>query len=100
MPAHAGIQGRQGMDTGFRRYDGTWFNSSSHRLHIYFEGETKSVKLAKKKSETFVSAMKKNRYTRTLRQDLARTFCHTGESRYPDGEGLGSEDGCPRGHDD
>jgi len=47
------------MDTGFRRYDGTWFNSSSHRLHIYFEGETKSVKLAKKKSETFVSAMKK-----------------------------------------
>ena len=23
MPAEAGIQGRQGMDTGFRRYDGS-----------------------------------------------------------------------------
>jgi len=23
MPAQAGIQGREGMDTGFRRYDGS-----------------------------------------------------------------------------
>jgi hypothetical protein len=23
MPAEAGIQGREGMDTGFRRYDGS-----------------------------------------------------------------------------
>ena len=88
------------MDTGFRRYDGTWFNSSSHRPAHLFRRRNEERQISKKKSETFVSAMKKNRYTRTLRQDLARTFCHTGESRYPDGEGLGSEDGCPRGHDD
>ena len=37
------------MDTGFRRYDGTWFQFVvPSGLHIYFEGETKSFKLAKK----------------------------------------------------
>jgi hypothetical protein len=41
MPAEAGIQGRAGMDTGFRRYDGTFvpIRRSDHTYTCIFEGE-------------------------------------------------------------
>jgi hypothetical protein len=37
MPAEAGIQGRKGMDTGFRRYDGSLIpiHLKSY-LYLYF----------------------------------------------------------------
>ena len=37
--ANAGIQGRQGMDTGFRRMTALGSIRRPVGLHIYFEGE-------------------------------------------------------------
>jgi hypothetical protein len=46
MPAQAGIQGREGMDTGLRRYDGTEsrYRCADHRCTCIFEGGTKDAK--------------------------------------------------------
>ena len=41
MPTKTGIQGREGMDTGFRRYDGNFVNSSPDRLCTYFRSKTR-----------------------------------------------------------
>ena len=41
MPAEAGIQAREGMDTGFRRYDGTFLpiRCADHTCTYIFERE-------------------------------------------------------------
>jgi len=37
MPAQAGIQGGEGMDTGFRRYVGSFVQFVAACLHMYFQ---------------------------------------------------------------
>lgn len=46
MPAQAGIQGREGMDTGFRRYDGNLvpIRRPDHTCTCNVEGCTKDTK--------------------------------------------------------
>ena len=46
MPAKAGIQGREGMDTGFRRYDGSLMpiRRPDHACTGIFYGGTKDAK--------------------------------------------------------
>jgi hypothetical protein len=46
MPAKAGIQGREGMDTGFRRYDGNLvpIRRPDHTCTGIFYGGTKDAK--------------------------------------------------------
>ena len=49
MPAEAGIQGREGMDTGFRRYDGTFVPSRrpDHTCTCIFEGDAELAEIVK-----------------------------------------------------
>jgi hypothetical protein len=46
MPAKAGIQGREGMDTGFRRYDGNLVPTRRRIIpaHVFSKEDTKSTK--------------------------------------------------------
>jgi hypothetical protein len=45
MPAQAGIQGREGMDTGFRRYDGSQPDPNCSEI---FARDTKDTKVSEK----------------------------------------------------
>ena len=60
--------------------------SSQYSEGTVHHKEMTSVKLANKKSETFVSAIE-NRYTRTLPAGFGTNILSYGESRYSDGEG-------------
>jgi len=50
MPAEAGIQGREGMDTGFRRYDGSLvpIRHPVRTSHVFSKEHTKGHEVRKK----------------------------------------------------
>jgi len=56
MPAQAGIQGREGMDTGLRRYDGNLVPCVARIIpaHVFFKDSTKETKVSDKQIPNFV----------------------------------------------
>ena len=43
MPAEAGIQGREGMDTGLRRYDGTFVSFVVKNVYCYMRNSLSAL---------------------------------------------------------